>query len=580
MKIKVSDYIADFFYAQGLSHAFEMTGGMTIHLLDALYSRGAIKIISMHHEQAAAFSADAYGRLSGRAGLALASSGPGATNLLTGIASCYFDSSPAIFITGQVSTHEHKGSSGVRQLGFQETDIVSMATPITKQCYKIESADQIVCTLEEAYKLSISGRPGPVLIDIPINFQLMEIEAAPPHTISPIPPVLSASSIENSHRLLEALSKAKKPLILAGGGINCAHAKQAFQAFAQAMGVPVVASLMGLDTLPYHHPLRVGFIGSYGNRWANLVLGDCDVLVVLGSRLDIRQTGSDVKSFSMNKTVFHVDCDFFEINHRVKGCFPIVSDLNVFFDWVSRTKSDYPLPNYHEWMQTIKHLKDTWPDTKELPEKPGINPNIFFHALAISSQEAQGYLVDVGSHQMWAAQSLELTSQQFFLTSGGLGAMGFSLPAAISASLFLNKKPIVVIVGDGALQVNIQELQTVVRNQIPLKIIVLNNQSLGMVTQCQDANLGPRYQSSYWGYSAPDFCAVAKAYGIQARHLRNQEDVEKALDWLWLDPNMPALLEVMIPLHTPVYPIIIPGKCITEMQMHTQLGSVKTQPIL
>ena len=567
MKIKVSDYIADFFHVQGTTYVFEMAGGMIAHLLDSLYRRGNITIISVHHEQAAAFAIDAYGRLQGRPSVALATSGPGATNLLTGMGNCYFDSSPAIFMTGQVNTHEQKGSSEVRQLGFQETDIVAMAAPVTKKSFKVESADQIVSIIEQAYKLSISGRPGPVLIDIPMNVQRVEIEALPPQKIFPEKIDLNDQALENINKLFDSLSKAKKPLILAGGGINAAHAQKYFLQFVEATGIPIVTSLMGLDTLCYEHPQRVGFIGSYGNRWANIALGTCDFLLVLGSRLDIRQTGADVQSFAENKEIFHVDCDTHEINNRVKGCIPIIVDLRSFFEYANKIKSNFKLPDYSAWITVINQSKKSWPDIKELSNVVGINPNVFFHALSVASaKKTAGYVADVGSHQMWAAQSLELSAEQFFMTSGGMGAMGFSLPAAIGASLSLNKKPVVVIVGDGSLQVNIQELQTVVRNKIPLKIVVLNNQSLGMITQFQDSYFESRYQSTYWGYSAPNFCAVANAYGIEAKSITKEEEMFSALDWLWSDTSTPMLLEVMIQPHLHVYPKIAFGRPITEME--------------
>ena len=567
MKIKVSDYIADFLHKQGTTHVFEMAGGMIAHILDSLYCRKDITIVSVHHEQAAAFAVDAYGRLQGRPSVALATSGPGATNLLTGIGNCYFDSSPALFITGQVNTHEQKGSAGVRQLGFQETDIVSMSLPITKKSFKVESADQVVDFLEQAYRLAISGRPGPVLIDIPMNIQRAEIDVTPPQKIVSETTGMSPDACQNTKLLFETLLTSERPLILAGGGINAARAKEFFSKFVELAKIPVVTSLMGLDTLYYEHPQRVGFIGSYGNRWANIALGTCDFLLVLGSRLDIRQTGSDVRSFSANKKIFQVDCDTCEINNRLSDCIPIVSDLKDFFAYANEIIPTLKIPAYTKWQMTIEQLKEAWPDSKELTNVEGINPNNFFHLLSAASKEkAQGYVVDVGAHQMWAAQSLELSSEQFFMTSGGMGAMGFSLPAAVGASLSIMKKPVVVIVGDGAFQVNIQELQTVIRNKIPLKIIILNNQSLGMITQFQDSYFESRYQSTYWGYRAPNFVGIANSYGLSARSVAQEDEVLSALNWLWSDPLVPMVLEIMIQPHLHVYPKIAFGKPITDME--------------
>jgi len=569
MKIKVSDYIADFLYAQDVSYVFEMAGGMIAHLLDSLYQRQKINIVSMHHEQAAAFAVDACGRITGRVGVALATSGPGATNLLTGIGSCYFDSSPALFITGQVNTHEQKQQKNIRQLGFQETDIVAMALPITKKCYRIESASEVVGVLHEAYQIAISDRPGPVLIDIPMNIQREMIDAAKPAKIlnnTKYQRLKSESDIFQLEALISALRKAERPLILAGGGINAARAKEHFLQFAETLNVPVVTSLLGLDTIAFNHPLRAGFIGSYGNRWANIALGEADCLIVLGSRLDIRQTGADTASFSKDKIIFHVDCEEAEINNRVENCMPIITHLEIFFNVANEKLASYKAPEYKDWQEKIAHLKHEWPDTHELTNIKGINPNKFFHLLSDVSSVAAGYVVDVGAHQMWAAQSLELLKQQFFLTSGGMGAMGFSLPAAIGASLSCSKQPVVVIIGDGCLQVNIQELQTVIRNKISIKIVVLNNQSLGMITQFQDSYFEGRYQSTYWGYDTPDFSAVGLAYGFKTKKIHTEDEVVNALTWLWSDRMQPMLLEVMIQPHLPVYPKIAFGRPISDME--------------
>jgi len=304
-RIKASDYIAEFLRVQKTEHVFEMAGGMITHILDSLYRLGNTNIISVHHEQAAAFAADAYGRYLGRPGIALATSGPGATNLLTGIASCYFDSSPALFITGQVNTHEQKGSRLVRQLGFQETDIVSMARPVTKKCFQVERPEDLESIMKEAYALTMSDRPGPVLVDIPMNMQSAQIEVGPIKYIENDPGVISAS-LDKIESLYEAIKKSKKPLILAGQGISCARAKDEFRHLIEHTQIPVVTSLLAVDILPFDHPLRVGLIGSYGNRWANLAIGAADLLLVIGSRLDIRQTGAHIDGFRKDKTIFHI----------------------------------------------------------------------------------------------------------------------------------------------------------------------------------------------------------------------------------------------------------------------------------
>jgi acetolactate synthase-1/2/3 large subunit len=323
---------------------------------------------------------------------------------------------------------------------------------------------------------------------------------------------------------------------------------------------------LGLDTIAFDDENRVGFIGSYGNRWANIAFGECDLLIVLGARLDIRQTGADTK-FIENRTIYQVDCELEEINNRVKGCVAIESDLADFFNQFKNNSENYTFESPVDWIAYISDLKQKWPDINELKPE-GINPNVFMHVLSRNSSLAKAYIADVGSHQMWAAQSLELHKGQHFLTSGGMGAMGFSLPAGIGASIALDKQPVVVLVGDGCMQLNIQELQTVVRNNLPLKMIVLNNKSLGMIRQFQDSYFESRYQSTYWGYSAPDFAKVATAYGIESKTIESTDEIVEAIKWLWNDANTckPQLLQVMIAPHTNTYPKIAFGRPITEME--------------
>jgi len=561
--LKVSDFIAKFIENKGISSVFELSGGMITHILDSINQKTDINIITMHHEQGAAFAAEGFARISGLPGVALATSGPGATNLLTGIGSCYFDSTPAIFITGQVNRHELKREKEIRQLGFQETDIVSMAKPITKYCIQISNPNDIPRIFEKAYQLALEGRPGPVLIDIPMDVQRTQIETVFYKNEQKNQEEIDLAVLQ---KLLFDIKQAKRPLILAGRGIKASNSKDLFDKFLKQTKIPVITTLLGLDLIGFDNLQRVGFIGSYGNRWANIAFGECDLLIVLGSRLDIRQTGADTQ-FIENRKIYHIDCEKDEINNRVKGCVGIVTDLKSFFSSFENiySKFIFDLPN--DWVKHIIDLKLTWPDTKELVSE-GINPNVFMHALSSQSQKAKAYLADVGSHQMWAAQSLEITEGQHFLTSGGMGAMGFSLPASIGASIALNKQPVVVLVGDGSIQINIQELQTIVRNKLPIKIIVLNNNSLGMIRQFQDSYFDSRYQSTLWGYNAPDFAKVSIAYGIEAITISEPDEINVAIDWLWNNENTlsPQLLQVMIDPHTNTYPKIAFGRPITEME--------------
>ena len=566
--MKASDFIASFIHKQGVKVVFEMAGGMITHMLDSIARYEDIRIVSMHHEQSASFAADAYGRTTGRPGVAFATSGPGATNLLTGIGSCYFDSSPAVFITGQVNTYELKGDRNIRQLGFQETDIVAMAAPITKATFSVTDAEQLQDVFEQAFSIALSGRPGPVLIDIPMNVQRADI------AVRDIPFVEKSDAFGTDNEsisldeVFDLLASARRPLILAGGGIRMSGAWELFKKFVEQTNLPVVTSLMGVDVLSAHNKQRVGFLGSYGNRWANMAIGASDLMLVVGSRLDIRQTGADTDFFSQ-RTIIHVDCEVGEINNRVKNCYGINQDLTHFFEEALKFSQAMHIPPapYTEWYEEINALKAAWPDTAEQADGKGINPNVFMHELSKNAKDVFAWVADVGNHQMWAAQSLEIGEDQRFITSGGMGAMGFALPAAIGACL-ASDQPVVVIAGDGGIQLNIQELQTIVRNNLPVRIVVINNQNLGMIRQFQDSYFDSRYQSTFWGYTAPDFEKLAVAYGIDAATLSDEENISEVVTWFLNDEpaNKPKLLQVMVDSFANAYPKIAFGKPLTEME--------------
>jgi acetolactate synthase-1/2/3 large subunit len=563
--MKASDYIMNYLYSRGVTHIFEVIGGMITHLIDSADRHGKIRLVSVHHEQAAAFAAHGMGHTTGVPGVAMATSGPGAVNLLTGVGSCYFDSVPAIFITGQVNRSEQKGTRQIRQLGFQETDIVSMARPVTKAARMIQSVEQIPNALDEAFGIALSGRPGPVLLDIPMDVQRMDI----PGKLEVLSEVDNIEFQDNGslEAIFNAFNNAKKPAILVGGGINSARVVSLFREFADIVKVPVVNSLMAVDVLPFNHPQRVGLIGSYGNRWANMAIGNSDMLLVLGSRLDIRQTGSDVLSFQSGRKIFHVDCEISEINNRVQGCFPVLSDLRSFLPKAIKAARDFSFSDHTDWQNEINQMREKWPDIDEIKVEKGVNPNRFMHELSLVSTQAMGFVIDVGNHQMWAAQSLELGAEQKFITSGGMGAMGFSLPAAVGTSFASPGLPVVQIAGDGGMQMNIQELETIAHHKLPIKMVVLNNNSYGMVRQFQQSYFHERYPSTYRGYSTPSFEKVAQAYGIQAATVgESGESIQRGLSQLWADPMDPFLLQVQVDPMINAYPKIAFGHPITHME--------------
>lgn len=562
-----AEYTARWLEGHGITHVFELIGGMITFMLDALEQTTDIKIISMHHEQGAAFAAEGWARVKGVPGVAMATSGPGATNLVTAIGSCYFDSIPAIFITGQVNRHEQKGERAIRQLGFQETDILSMVKSITKAAWLVNDPAELPAILDEAFRIATSGRPGPVLIDIPMDVQRFDLPANTVVSSTPNPTALYCLKEPPRDKFIQelqtALKSAKRPLILAGGGIRSGLAATSFRNFVNTLQIPVVHSLMGVDVLNADHPLRFGLIGSYGNRWANLGLAQSDLIIVLGSRLDIRQTGSDLQGFRGDRKFFHVDCESGELNNRVEGCITLLDELVPFLTYANlhwQTTS----PATEKWLNELNSLKNQWSDIQEFKDLTSINPNLFIRQLSTQSPWARTYIADVGQHQMWAAQSLQLTPHQRFLTSGGMGAMGFALPAAIGAA-FANGAT-VMIAGDGGFQLNIQELQTIRRNNLPVKMVILNNNCHGMVRQFQESYFNARYQSTLWGYDAPSFVDVSKAYGIKASSVKDPNDVLQALTQLTKNPEEPYLLEVIIDTHTNAYPKLAFGRTFGEME--------------
>jgi acetolactate synthase I/II/III large subunit len=572
MKMKVSDYIIEYLSQQGVTHIYEVIGGMITHLIDSAHKNEKITLITVHHEQAAAFAAEGMARLTGIPGVALATSGPGAINLLTGIGSCYYDSVPAIFITGQVNRNEQKKDLPIRQLGFQETDIVTMSIPITKAAWKIDDPLDVPTKLEEAFSLALSGRPGPVLLDIPMDVQRMDI---PYNKIKKINMSRVKPEKDEVRSIFTHILEAKRPLIIAGGGIRSSGSIKLFRKLVNEIKVPVINSLMAVDALPFRQPNRVGLIGSYGNRWANLAIGEADSLFIFGSRLDVRITGSDIDSFSRGRKIFQIDIDEGEINQRVKVNQYVHSDIREFIKIALQVDHEFVIPDFSSWQQRINVLKAKWLDISENKVTDYSNPNMLIHRISAASKKAHGYIVDVGNHQMWAAQSIELEDDQFFLTSGGMGAMGFALPTAIGSSYAVKNKPVMVIAGDGGMQMNIQELETIAYHKLPIKIVIINNHSLGMVRQFQQSYFDERYEATLWGYSSPDFEQVSHAYGIESFSVNSDSQLSEGIIRMWNDPTIPFLLQVNIPAEINAYPKIAFGSPMTEMEPFINLNGTE-----
>ena len=557
----VAEYIADFIESKGIKNVFQLAGGMITQLIDKIEEKKSVKIQSLLHEQSCAFAVSAVGRLKNLPSVAFATSGPGATNLLTGIGDCFFDSVPAIFITGQVNSYELNTNKGIRQLGFQETDIVSMTRPITKLSYQIKNPDEIVKYLDHAYDVSILGRPGPVLIDIPMNIQRSKISEN----------VLNKKKLEESEgidvgqidQILDELKKAKKPIIWAGNGIHCANSEKIFRKFVLKTNIPVVLTLHAVDLLETLNPNRIGFIGSYGNRHANKSIKESDCILFLGARIDIRQTGANLSLFK-DKKIIRIDCEEEELKNRINPHISLKTDINPFLKQILKKINSSGF-SYNEWHDQIRTLKNQFPIEQEIhSQNTLVNPIIFLDKLSKYNSEKTIYSVDVGSHQMWAAQVLNFHKGDRFLTSGGMGSMGFALPASIGAAIESNKQ-VIAIIGDGSFQINIQESHTISRLKLNIKIVIINNDSLGMIRQFQDTYFESRYIGTKWGYTTPDFCKISQAYQIDSKKITENREIDNALDWFFED-DVPKLLEVGVSSELNVYPKIAFGQTMDKME--------------
>jgi len=544
--MKLSDYVIDFLVSEGVTHIFEVAGGALAHLLDSVYDRKDISTVSMHHEMAAAIAAEGYSRVSGNIGVAMATSGPGATNLITGMGSCFFDSIPCLFITGQVNTYEFKFDRPVRQVGFQETDIVNIVKPIVKDAVLVTDPDKIKYYLEKSVHIAKSERPGPVLLDIPLNIQRTDINLESLESFYKSSTTESVNGFDDAgvKQIVQLIKSSLRPVVLVGGGVRLSKAQDELLEFIHKTEIPVVTSLMGVDVFPHNDQSFGGMIGSYGNRYANLTIANSDLVLALGTRLDTRQTGTKPETFARVANIIHVDIDQYELNNKIKADFPINCDVKFFLAILNNHIGEYDKDKIQTWKQTIKRYKERYLSYK-IPANDIIDPNFFMHKLSEFLPEDAIICVDVGQIQMWAAQTLEVKKSQRYLTQGGMGSMGSALPMAIGASFARPGETIVVITGDGSFQLNIQELQTVYHHKLPIKIILLNNHCYGMVRQFQEQYFNCRFQSTVVGYSCPNFQDVVSAYKIPARKITRTSEIVKAFQKLFSDAQ-PMFLEASI----------------------------------
>jgi acetolactate synthase I/II/III large subunit len=566
--VKLSDYVIQHLVEAGIETCFGYVGGTIAHLLDSIFLNSAMEMVNTIHEQGAGFAAEGYARCTGKTGVVMATSGPGATNLLTPLGSCYFDSVPALFITGQVNLYEFKDDAPIRQRGFQETDIVAMTKPITKYSVLIRDADRLRYELEKALFLSQHGRKGPVHLDIPMNIQRTEcipnempsFYGSEEHHVL-LNHVTSLNAEAFRHAVTDVLNQAKRPLVLVGGGVRGALQTKALREFLEQSQLPVVHSLMGVDAVSTDYPRHYGLIGAYGNRHANLALANADCVLTLGSRLDTRQTGATTQSFAREATLLRVDTDANELQHHVlqNTIIPLQAELGQALEVL--TKLSIPFEG-QGWLKTLQGYQSQYPTHLGLDgdPKPG---NAIIHQLNALLNDDDIIVADVGQHQMWVAQTLRIRGQQRLLLSGGMGAMGFALPAAIGATIATSKR-VVVIAGDGGIQMNIQELEILKRRNLNIKVLVMNNFNLGMVRQFQEIYFDKRCPSTVSDYSVPNLAAIATAYQIRGTTIKNTQDVELTLKGL-LSDDAPALLDIHMPVATVVEPKLMVDRPIEDM---------------
>lgn len=540
--MKASDAIAHVLAANNVTYGFELIGGMIAHLVDSINQVGQTKLVSLHHEQAAAFAAGGIARASNnkQIGLALGTSGPGATNLVTGIADCWLDSYPCIFLTGQVNTYELKQDRAIRQQGFQELDIVSIVKSITKFAYQIQNKEELIPKLQEAISIAQSGRPGPVLLDIPMDLQRAEL----PDNVfeflkKQVKTIESVKANVDFSSVMNLLAQAKKPLFLIGGGAVNADTFPAWQQQISRIGIPHVASLKGSEkcrSLPAYY----GVIGSYGTRTANFAIQNCDLLLVLGSRMDVRQTGADTNDFARSAKVIQIDIDAAQLANRIKADLDVHSDCEAFF---AHFEQDALSLIDDEWKHELaSHWSDNYIDEYQ---DWSVSPFQLCKALENSFKTLPvHYVADVGNNQMWAAHSILLKAEQAIHHSGGLGAMGFAIPTAIGVA-YATQQPVVTLTGDGGAQLNIQELDIIAREQLPILTIVFNNESLGMVRAFQELYFDGRNESTYWNGYSSSFCSLGRAYNITSFSTSSMDELKSLLTRFAANPE-PMLIEILM----------------------------------
>lgn len=556
--------LIDSLHRHGVKHIFGYPGGAILPIYDELYraeARGDLQHILVRHEQGAAHAADGYARATGKVGVCFGTSGPGATNLVTGIATAHLDSIPMVVVTGQV------GRPVIGTDAFQEIDIFGITLPIVKHSYVVRHASDMSRIVAEAFHIASTGRPGPVLIDVPKDVGLEECDYIPIEpgdvNISGYRPTVKGNprQINAALHLIEA---AHKPLLYVGGGAIAANAHAQIQELAERFQIPVTTTLMGIGAFDEHHPLSVGMLGMHGSAYANYAVSECDLLIAVGARFDDRVTGK-LDEFASNAKVIHIDIDPAEVGKNRTPEVPIVGDVrHVLEQMLQRTRElDFPTHSSQTqaWLERINRWQEDFPLTA--PHYEGsISPQEVIVEVGRQAPHAY-YTTDVGQHQMWAAQFLK-NGPRRWISSAGLGTMGFGVPAAMGAKVALPEDQVICISGDASFQMNLQELGTLVQYDINVKTVILNNGWQGMVRQWQEAFYEERYSSSNMQTGMPDIELLGKAYGMKGISVRDYSQLESAIAEM-LAHDGPVVLEVHVKKDENCYPMVAPGKSNAQM---------------
>ena len=547
MKLKGSEIICESLLREGVEVLFGHPGGAILPFYDALWSYPQLRHVLVRHEQSAAHAADGYARMSGKPGVCVATSGPGATNLITGLMSAKGDSVPLVAITGQVA----RAAMGTE--AFQECDICSIAAVCTKRTYLVLSAADLARTISDAFRVAQEGRPGPVLIDVPRDVQLEEAEFEYTPWVAPLNPVLPDDTLTNIRKAADIINEAERPVIIAGHGIVQSKAFEELQTLAERTGVPVINTLLGLSGFPRNHPQSLGMLGMHGMYWCNMVVDQADVIIGLGMRFDDRVTGR-VSGFAPHARIIHLDIEASQVGRTIPVEVPLVGDakpvlqaLLPLVHWVDRP----------EWAATVNRLREDHPSLA-IPASDALMPQQVLTQMneMIQADENAVVVTGVGQHQMWAAQYLFLNQPNSFVTSGGLGVMGFEVPAALGAQLGRPGATVWSVAGDGGFQMTLQELITAVEEKLPVKFALFNNGYLGMVRQWQEMFFDGHIKDV--PLPGPDYVKLADAYGIPALRVEHQEDVANALQEAKAYDG-PFLIEFVVERETNVYPMVPPG---------------------